>query len=167
MSAQSILQFRKTLANLDNCMAKAEANATHRKFDVNVLASYRLAPDMFNLVKQVQSCCDAAKFAAAYLSRQTPPKHEDNEVTFAELRARLQKVIAYLGGFKAADFAGYESVKVSPGWAQGKWLTGEEYLEELAIPNFYFHVMATYSILRHAGVDVGKMDYLGDIKLKD
>ena len=167
MSALSILQFKKTLENLDTCMAKAESHATAKKFDVNVLAGYRLAPDMFPLVKQVQSCCDTAKFAAAYLSKQTPPKHEDNEVTFAEARARIQKVIAYLNGFKASDFAGYETVKVSPGWAKGKWLTGEEYLEELAIPNFYFHVMATYAILRHAGVDVGKMDYLGAINLKD
>lgn len=167
MSVQSILQFSKTLENLDNCMAKAEAHATAKKFDVNVLADYRLAPDMFNLVKQVQSCCDSAKFAAAYLSQQTPPRHEDNEVTFADARARIQKVIAYLSGFKAADFATYETVKVSPGWAQGKWLAGEEYLEQLAIPNFYFHVMAAYAILRHAGVDVGKRDYLGAINLKD
>mgnify|MGYP003901484079 CR=1 FL=1 len=95
MSALSIVQFKKTLENLDSCMAKAEAYATAKKFDVNVLANYRLAPDMFHLVKQVQSCCDTAKFAASYLSKQTPPKHEDNEVTFAELRARIQKVIAY------------------------------------------------------------------------
>jgi uncharacterized protein len=167
MSAQSILQFKKTLENLDACMAKAEAYATAKKFDVNLLANYRLAPDMFHLVKQVQSCCDTAKFAAAYLSQQTPPKHEDNEVTFAECRARLQKVIAYLGGFTAADFAGYAAVKVSPNWAKGKWLTGEEYLEAMAIPNFYFHVMTTYAILRFAGVDVGKMDYLGAINLKE
>lgn len=167
MSAQSILQFKKTLENLDACMAKAEAFATAKKFDVNVLTQYRLAPDMFNLVKQVQSCCDSAKFAAAYLSGQTPPKHEDNEATFAELRARIQKVIDYLNGFKAADFAGYEAVKVSPNWAKGKWLPGDEYLEALAIPNFYFHVMTTYAILRHAGVDVGKLDYLGAINLKD
>jgi uncharacterized protein len=167
MSAQSILQFKKTLENLDACMARAEAYASTKKFDVNVLTSYRLAPDMFNLVKQVQSCCDAAKFAAAYLSQQTAPKHEDNEVTFADLRARIQKVVAYLGGFKLADFAGYEKVKVSPGWAKGKWLNGDEYLEELAIPNFYFHVMSTYALLRHAGVDVGKMDYLGAVNLKD
>lgn len=167
MSAQSILQFKKTLENLDSCMAKAEAFATAKKFDVNILTQYRLAPDMFNLVKQVQSCCDSAKFAAAYLSGQTPPKHEDNEVTFADLRARIQKVIAYLDEFRATDFAGYETVKVSPSWAKGKWLPGAEYLEQLAIPNFYFHVMTTYAILRHAGVDVGKMDYLGAINLRD
>lgn len=166
MSAQSILQFKKTLENLDTCMSKAEVYASAKKFDVDVLTSYRLAPNMFNLVKQVQSCCDSAKFAAAYLSQQTPPKHEDNEVTFAELRLRLQKVIDYLDRFKLEDFAGYETVKVSPGWAQGKWLSGEDYLEQLAIPNFYFHVMAVYALLRHAGVDVGKMDYLGSIQLK-
>lgn len=167
MSAQAIIQFRKMLENLDNCLAKAESHATAKKFDVNVLASYRLAPDMFPLVKQIQSCCDTAKFAAAYLSQQTPPKHEDNETTFADLRARIAKVVGYLSSFQAGDFAGYASVKVSPNWAQGKWLTGDEYLEEVAIPNFYFHVMASYAILRHAGVDVGKMDYLGTVNMKD
>ncbi len=167
MSTQAIIQFRKMLENIDNCMAKAESHAAAKKFDVNVLANYRLAPDMFPLVKQIQSCCDTAKFAAAYLSKQTPPKHEDNEITVADLRERIQKVVSYLSGFKADDFAGYATVKVSPGWAQGKWLTGEEYLEEVAIPNFYFHVMATYAILRHAGVDVGKMDYMGAVNLKD
>lgn len=167
MSAHAILRFKKTLQNLDACMAKAEAYATEKKFDVNVLTQYRLAPDMFPLVKQVQSCCDSAKFAAAYLSQQTPPKHEDNEATFAETRARIQTVIAYLNGFTATDFANYAAVKVSPGWAKGKWMSGEEYLQEVAIPNFYFHVMITYALLRHAGVDVGKMDYLGAINLKD
>jgi uncharacterized protein len=167
MSAQSILQLKKMLQNLDVCMAKAEAYATAKKFDVNILTTYRLAPDMFHLTKQVQAACDAAKFAAAYLSGQAAPKHEDNETTFEQTRERIQKVVSYLDGFKAADFAQYASLKVSPGWAQGKWLHGDEYLEEVAIPNFYFHVMAAYAILRHAGIDVGKLDYLGAINLKE
>jgi uncharacterized protein len=167
MSALAIMQFKKMLQNLDVCMAKAEAYATAKKFDVNILTAYRLAPDMFHLTKQVHATCDAAKFTAAYLSGQTAPKHEDNETTFAQTRERIQKVVSYLDGFKAADFSEYESIKVSPGWAQGKWLHGSEYLEEVAIPNFYFHLMATYVILRHAGVDVGKLDYLGAINLKE
>ena len=167
MSAAPIFQFKKMLHNLDNCLAKAAGYADQKKFDVNVLVGYRLAPDMFSFDKQIQSTCDAAKFCAAYLSGQTPPKHEDNEKTWTELRERIKKVTTYLETFKAEDFAKAESAKVKPGWAKGQWLTGEEYLTEIAIPNFYFHLMASYAILRHAGVDVGKQDYMGALKLRD
>jgi hypothetical protein len=120
---------------------------------------------MFPFTKQIQSACDSAKFCAAYLSGQTPPKHEDNETTWTELRERIGKVIHYLDGFKASDFERMDSVVVKPGWAKGKWLRGDDYLNQIAIPNFYFHLMAAYAILRNAGVDVGKMDYMGSVNL--
>lgn len=167
MAIQTIFQFKKMLRNLDNCMVKAAAHADTKKFDVNILASYRLAPDMFSFARQIQSTCDAAKFCAAYLSEQTAPKHEDTETTWVELRERIAKVLTYLEGFKDNDFANKEGVKVKPGWAKGKWLHADEYLQEVAVPNFYFHLMAAYAILRHAGVDVGKMDYLGSVDMKD
>ncbi|PIS10773.1 MAG: DUF1993 domain-containing protein [Bdellovibrio sp. CG10_big_fil_rev_8_21_14_0_10_47_8] len=166
MNAQIIFQFKKMLQNLDGCMSKATAYSDGKKFDVNVLASYRLAPDMFPFNKQIQAACDSAKFCAAYLSGQTPPKHDDTEVTWGELRVRIGKVVTYLDTFKESDFANIESVQVKPGWAHGKWLKGEEYLQELAVPNFYFHLMAAYAILRHAGVDIGKQDYIGHLDLK-
>ena len=166
MVFETVTQFKKMLRSLDGCMAKAAAFADHKKFDVNILAQARLAPDMYPLVKQIQSACDSAKFCAAYLSEQKPPKHEDNEVTWTELRARIQKVITYLETFKAADFSKAATVKVSPGWAEGKWLPAPEYIEQLAIPNFYFHYTTAYAILRHSGVDVGKMDYMGELNLR-
>ena len=166
MTADAIFQFKKMLKNLDQCMAKAAAYSDAKKFDVNVFVHYRWAPDMFSFTKQIQSACDSAKFCAAYLSGQTAPKHEDNETTWAELTARVRKVITYLDGFKAGDFEKASTMKVKPGWAQGQWLHGEEYLQEVAIPNFYFHVMAAYAIMRHAGVDIGKQDYMGHLDLK-
>jgi hypothetical protein len=167
MNAPAIAQFGKMLKNLDQCMTKASAFADAKKFDVNLLANYRLAPDMFPFAKQIQSTCDAAKFCAAYLSGQTAPKHEDNEVTWTELHERVRKVVAYLEGFKDSDFANAGAVKVTPAWAKGKWLLADDYLNQVAIPNFYFHLMAAYAILRHAGVDVGKMDYLGSVNMRD
>lgn len=166
MDAQAIFQFKKMLQNLDQCMAKAAGYSDSKKFDVNVLADYRLAPDMFPFKKQIQAACDAAKFCAAYLSEQTPPKHEDNERTWDELRARISKVITYLEGFKESDFKNLRTIQVKPGWAKGQWIAGDAYLQEIAVPNFYFHVMAAYAIMRHAGVDIGKMDYLGKVDLK-
>lgn len=163
----TILQFRKMLANLDRWMGKAAAYADQKKFDVNVLVGARLAPDMYPFNKQIQAACDAAKFCAAYLSGQTAPKHEDNETTWAELHERVSKVVKYLDGFKASDFANVESLQVKPGWAKGQWLPSNEYVQHVSIPNFYFHAMTAYAILRHNGVDIGKMDYLGEVKMRD
>ena len=163
----TILQFRKMLANLDGWMQKAAAYADHKKFDVNILVGARLAPDMYPFSRQIQATCDAAKFCAAYHSGQTAPKHEDNEATWAELKERVSKVVKYLDGFQASDFGGAESMQVKPGWAKGQWLPSGEYLQQIAIPNFYFHAMAAYAILRHNGVDIGKMDYMGEVKLRD
>jgi hypothetical protein len=126
----------------------------------------RLAPDMFPFTKQIQSACDVAKFAAAYLSEKTPPVHEDVEQTWPQLRERIAKVVNYLEGFKESDFTGAATVKVSPKWAKGASLPGAEYLNAVAVPNFYFHLMAAYALIRHAGVDIGKMDYLGAVNFK-
>jgi uncharacterized protein len=167
MNIQAIFHFKAMLKNLDQIMAKAAAFADHKKFDINVLAQYRLAPDMFAFNKQIQSTCDVAKFCAAYLSGQTAPKHEDTETTWTELRERIAKVVTYLDGFNEGNFKNADSVKVKPGWAKGKWIGAEEYLNQVAIPNFYFHLMAAYAIIRHAGVDIGKMDYLGHVNLHD
>lgn len=167
MNTQVIFQFKKMLSNLEQCMDKAAAYSDKKKIDLNVLAEYRLAPDMYPFTKQIQSACDAAKFCAAYLSEQTAPKHEDNEKTWNELRERLNKAITYLETFKDSDFANADKVKVKPGWAKGQWMPAENYLNEIAIPNFYFHVMAAYAILRHVGVDIGKLDYLGKVELNN
>jgi hypothetical protein len=166
-SFEVITQFGKSLRTLETWIGKAEAHATAKKFDVDILVNERLAPDMYPFVKQVQSACDSAKFAAAYLTGKTAPAHPDTEKTMAECKKRVQTVLAYLETLPESDFAGGDERKVAPPWLQGKWLRGDQYLTQAAIPNFYFHIVTGYGILRHNGVDLGKMDFIGPLPLKD
>jgi hypothetical protein len=151
----------KMLRNLDACIGKAIAYAEHRKFDPEILLQSRLAPDQFAFVRQVQATCDQAKFMAAKLSGQAPPSHPDTETTLAELRARIATVVAYLEGFKREDFADALERPVTFERWNGKSMRGGDYLDHHGLPNFYFHFTTAYAILRHNGVDVGKMDFLG------
>jgi hypothetical protein len=160
----SIPQFNAMLGNLALWLDKAAEYAATRSFDPVVLLSARLAPDQFPLVRQVQSACDTAKFAAAVLTGQEAPKHPDTEQTLPEIRARIATVRSYLEGFQPQQFQDAETRLISPGWARGASLRGEDYLVGFAIPNFYFHVSTAYAILRHNGVPLGKMDYLGKLK---
>jgi hypothetical protein len=115
----------------------------------------------------VQSACDQAKYAAAYLGGKPAPSHPDTEKTFAELHQRIQKCLAFVESFQAKDFAGAEDRKVAPPWLRGAWLRGDEYLMHVAIPNFFFHATMAYAILRHNGVDLGKMDYVGSLPTQE
>jgi len=157
----------QTLKNLETCLDKAEQHAAAKKFDVGVLMISRLAPDMKDFIYQVQSACDYVKAGAAWLSGQTPPKHEDNEQTIGELRARIRKTVAFAESVKEAQYAGASERKVRLSWAPGKIIGGEDYLLQVTIPNTFFHIGMAYAILRHNGVDVGKMDFLGPINLVD
>lgn len=154
-------QFKKQLAQLDQWLALAGDHAKTKGFDSKVFLSLRLAPDQFAFVKQVQSTCDVAKQAAAFLSGKEAPAHPDTEETLEQLRARVQTVVAYLSTFSPADFAGADTRSVTtPRW-EGKSMSGANYFFEHAIPNFYFHLTHSYAILRHNGVALGKKDYLG------
>jgi hypothetical protein len=156
-----ILEMKKLLGQLDTWLDKAIAYGEAKKFDPNVLVQSRLAPDMFAFVRQVQSTCDSAKFAAARTAGKEVPSHPDTEQTIDDLKKRVATVIAYLGTFSAKDFEGADERSVSlPRW-EGKSLTAINYLVEHAQPNFFFHLTTTYALLRHAGVDVGKRDFLG------
>lgn len=158
-----LLEMKKLLGNLDRCIDKAVAHAAAKKFDPNVLLQSRLAPDMFPFVRQVQSVCDQAKFAAARLSGREAPSHPDTEQTIGEVKQRIATVIAYLDSFSEADFAGVTDRTVTtPRW-EGKSLTAMNYFIEHSQPNFYFHLTTAYAILRHNGVDVGKRDYIGQL----
>jgi hypothetical protein len=162
-----IPQYAKMLRNLEHWLDKAAAHAAAKKFELDTLADARLAPDMFPLAKQIQSACDTAKFSAAYLSGKEPPAHPDTEKTIAELRARIKSCMAFLESIKESDVAGGEERKVSPKWLKGKWVKGEHFLVQMSLPNFYFHVVTAYDILRHNGVDVGKTDYIGGLPVRD
>jgi len=163
----AIRLFAKTLRNLEQWMDKAAAHARAKSFEVDVLAQARLAPDQFSFIRQVQSACDQAKYAAAYLGGKTAPSHPDTEQTFEELRQRIRKCLEFVESVPEADFAGAEERKVSPPWLQGKWLRGDDYLAQVAIPNFFFHATTAYAILRHNGVDLGKMDFIGSVPIRD
>jgi hypothetical protein len=163
----AIRLFAKTLQNLERWMDKAADHATARAFDVDVLAEARLAPDQFSFRQQVQAGCDQAKFAAAYLSGKPAPSHPDTERTFPELRERIRKCLGFLETVQAADLAAAEDRKVSPPWLQGRWLRGDDYLVHVALPNFFFHATMAYAILRHNGVALGKMDYIGSLPTRE
>jgi uncharacterized protein len=162
----TVTQYSKMLGNLNHILNKAAEYAEAKKFNVEVLLNSRLAPDQFNLIRQVQIACDGAKFGAARVSGKEAPSHADTETTLAELQARIKTVQDYLASFKPEDFAGAEERHVSqPRW-EGKYLTGTEFVIQHSLPNIYFHITTAYSILRNNGVDVGKKDFLGNIPLK-
>jgi len=158
----SVPAFQKMLGNVKVILKKAEDHAALKKIDPSVFLRARLAPDMFDLTRQVQITADIAKGACARMAGIEIPTYEDNETTFAELYARIDKTLDYIATFTPPQIDGKETtdITITPG---GKAFTfkGDEYLVNWAMPNFYFHVMASYAILRHHGVDVGKMDYLG------
>ncbi len=159
----TIPQFQKTLRNLKAILTKAQAFSDLKKINSEVLLQSRLAPDQFNLLKQVQIICDTSKLCASRLTGKEAPFHDDAEKSIPELLVRIDSVIGYLNTFNSADFEKAESMKVTqPRW-EGKWLAGKDFVIHHAIPNFYFHVTTAYSILRHNGVDLGKKDYLGEI----
>lgn len=163
----TIRLFTKALENLEKWMDKAGEHAKARSFDVAILAQARLAPDQFAFNQQVQSACDQAKYAAAYLSGKPAPSHPDTEKTMAELRERIRKCTSFLATVQEKDFSGAEERQVAPPWLQGRWLRGSDYLAEVAVPNFFFHVTTAYAILRHNGVELGKMDYIGSLPTRD
>ena len=167
MYYEVVTQCVQSLKNLLTCLDKAERYAVAKKFDAGVLTTSRLAPDMQPFTYQVQSACDYVKAAAAWLSGQAPPKHEDNERTIDELRERIRKTVAFAESITEAEYAGASERKVRLSWAPGKVISGKDYLLQMTIPNTYFHITMAYAILRHNGVDVGKQDFLGPINLVD
>jgi hypothetical protein len=155
--------FTKLLTNVDKWFDKAAALADAKKFDVDILAGSRLAPDQYSLVRQIQSACDQAKFTVAKLTGKEAPSHPDTEKTMAELRQRVRTVLDYVATFKREDFNGAGERPCSHAWMGGKSMRGGDYLDHLALPNFHFHLTTAYAILRHNGVDLGKSDYIVDL----
>jgi hypothetical protein len=168
MYYQAITQCTQAVKNVETWLDKAEEHAAAKHFDLGVLMTGRLAPDMKPFIYQVQSACDYLKAAAAWLSGQKPPKHEDTEQTVDEVRARIRKTVAFVVSVAEAQYAGAAEQRVSLSFAPaGKVLVGPDYLLQMTIPNVYFHLAMAYAILRHNGVDVGKMDFLGPINWVD
>jgi len=165
MVDQSLQIFSKLINQVNTWLDKAMLDAELRKYDANLLLQSRLAPNMFPLVKQIQIMTDTAKLAVARLGGREAPAFEDNETTMQAVRERLNKTLEYLK--REHNFEGYEKKKIELPRNPGKFLTGKEYFEEHALPNFFFHLTMTYALLRHNGVDLGKKDYLGPLNYKD
>jgi len=159
----AVPQMKKMLQNLGQWLDTATKHATDKGFDPNVFAASRLAPDQYPLTRQVQSCCDSAKFAASRLSGKDAPSHPDTEQTMEELKARVKTAVQHLETLNPADFEGSETRHIVLPFLEGKYLTGADYLSEMALPNFYFHLTTAYAILRHNGVNVGKRDFIGSL----
>ena len=160
MYQASIPQLQRMLGNLATILKTAESWAEAKKIDPPVLLNMRLAPDMFPLKRQVQIATDSAKGCAARLAGVEVPSYADTEETFAELQARIHKTIDYLSGFTAAQIDGSEEKQIVltfPGMEIK--FSGRDFLFQFVQPNFYFHVTTAYTILRHNGLDVGKMDF--------
>jgi hypothetical protein len=161
MYQASVPVFQRTLGALDKILDKAAAYAAERKIDPATLLGARLYPDMFPLSRQVQIATDHAKGASARLAGVPVPSFEDNEKTFAELKARIGKTLDFIGTFKPAQIDGSEgrdiSLKAGPRELTFK---GQDYLLFFALPNFYFHATTAFGILRHNGASIGKLDFL-------
>ena len=163
----TVPQFEKNLQNLERWIDKAVDHAKKKSFDANTLLVARLAPDMFPLVRQIQVACDNAKMVPSRLTGREAPAHPDTEKTFDELRTRVRSVLEYIRGFKPADFEGAEQRLVTLPWMPGKVLTGNDYVVDFALANFFFHYTTAYAILRHNGVELGKPDFIGSLPFKD
>jgi len=162
MFSVTVPVFIRQIENLSRILAKAESWASERNIVPETILNYRLAPDMLPLARQIQIVSDSSKGAAARLTGKDIPRYEDNEKTFAELQQRLEKTRGFLGQLDRKDFEGAENrtVELKVG---GETVTfdGMTYLLNFALPNFYFHYTTAYDILRHAGLGIGKRDFLG------
>ncbi len=152
----------RTLRNLSAILAKGAAHCEARKIDPNAFLSARLYPDMFPLTRQVQVASDTVKGAAARLAGIEIPRYDDNETTFAELQARLDKTVAFLQTIQPAQIDGKEDADIVLSFPTRTFeFKGQAYLTGWVLPNLYFHTTAAYALLRHGGVELGKADYLG------
>lgn len=162
MYQSSVPVFIHKLQNLSAILDKGAADAEARKIDPAIFVNGRIAPTMFALSRQVQIACDTAKAGAARLAGVEFPAFEDSETTFDQLKERIAKTIKFLQSIDAAKIDGSEERKITY-TQRGKEsnFIGQPYLLNYLLPNLYFHITATYLILRHNGVDVGKRDFLG------
>ncbi len=149
-------------------LEKVKIQASEKGIDDTTLLAYRLAPDMLPFARQIQIVSDNAKWMASRMAWVEAPKYEDNEKTLDELMARLEKTIAYIATFTEESFQNAKNAEARFPWYPGKKMVGEGYVFTYGLPNFFFHVVTAYDILRHNGFQIGKSDYIGeDVALLD
>lgn len=168
MSQSSVGAFVVGLNALSAILDKAEAFVAGKKTDPAAFLHARLAPDMFDFTRQVQVVSDQTRRGAARLAGVDPPSYEDNEKSFAELKARLAKTVAFLKTLDTAaiDAAADRDITIPLGGGATGQMKGSDYLNHFLLPNYYFHLTTSYDLARHAGVQIGKRDFLGAIPLK-
>jgi len=164
MYQASVPRIVNMLTNLDHLLDKALVHIESKKWNETALTQFRLYPDMLPLTRQVQIACDTAKGVVARLAGVDIPAYEDNEVSFADLKQRIDKTIAFINGFSAAQIDGSEDkdIVTKRGDVETHY-KGMQFLLNHAMPNVYFHVTTVYAILRHNGIEIGKRDYLGKV----
>jgi hypothetical protein len=161
MYQASVPVFARGLSMLSKLLTKAEAHAAANGLSPADLLEARLAPDMYALTRQIQAAADAAKFGVARPAGVTPPSHPDTETSFAELQARLKAVLDFINGIGETAFEGAETRAVALKTGSGELsFTGQDYLTGFALPNFFFHAVTAYDILRHKGLPLVKRDFL-------
>lgn len=163
LHAMTVQEFGRALRNLSAVLDKAAAHAEAKKIDPSVLLAARLFPDMFALTRQVQLTTDFAKGTSARLAGLEVPAYEDKETTFADLKARIEKTLAFLEGIDPGKLADGETrpIEVKQRGQVVATLPGSEYAYKVGLPNFWFHCVTAYDILRHSGIELGKKDFIG------
>ena len=168
LSQASVPSFEIGLNALSAILVKGEDFASTKDIEPLVLLNTRLYPNMFPLIRQVQGAADQAKNAAARLAGVDPPRFEDKETTFAELKDRISRTISFIKTLEAhkIDAAASKEITFPLGSTIKGHMKGADYLNYFALPNFYFHLTTAFAILRHCGVDIGKEDFLGALPIK-
>ena len=164
MYTNSVPVFKQLLTATQAILATTAADVAAKSINADAFLQARLYPDMLPLIKQVQIATDFARGISARLAGADVPVYESTETSFADLDALIAKTLAFIGGLDAAKFEGSEGreIVLRPGTPKERKLSGQAYLSNYGLPQFFFHVTTTYGILRHNGLELGKRDYMGN-----
>ena len=159
----SVPVFKQMLTALKAILAQTSEHATAKAIEPDALLQARLFPDMCPLLKQVQIAADFSRGISARLAGVDVPVVEGDQKTFADLDALLTQTLVFLDSVNPAQFEGKENIEIvlRPGTPKEKKLSGQAYLANYGLPQFFFHVTTAYDILRHNGVAIGKRDFMG------
>ena len=163
MYTHSVPVLKQMLTALQAILAQTAEHVAAKAIEPDALLQARLFPDMFPLIKQVQVAADFSRGITARLAGVEVPAFEGNQTTFAELDALLTQTLAFLDSVNPSQFEGKEGSEIvlRPGTPKEKKLSGQAYLTNYGLPQFFFHVTAAYAILRHNGIAIGKRAYMG------
>jgi hypothetical protein len=162
----TVPQLLKTLRNLDSWLTLGAQHAEKQQIPVDQMLTARLAPDQYNLLRQIQVATDNAKILPGRLTGKEWPPHPDTETTFEQLHGRIASVSSFIETFKREDFDDLPRRRITLPWMKpDQWLEPHDYVVQFGLPNFYFHVITAYAILRHKGVQLGKNDFIGGLPI--